>query len=251
MRYFLNLAYNGSTFHGWQRQPNARSVQEYLEEALSTLLRKSISITGAGRTDAGVHAKEMIAHFETELSQDLEDNLVHLLNRYLDHHIKIHHIRRVGDQAHARFDAIKRTYQYRISLNKDPFQQGLSYHFARELDVDLMQQGAQVLTQYSDFEAFSKTHTDVKTFLCSITEAYWETNAEGLIFTISANRFLRNMVRAIVGTLIELGSKKITVADLHQIIESKNRSKAGFSVPAHGLYLSRIIYPETIYLSHD
>ena len=248
MRYFLTLAYNGTPFHGWQRQPNAVSIQQTLEEALSTLLRQPLTILGAGRTDTGVHAKQMMAHFDAELTPDIEANLVHLLNRYLDDNICVYRLDRVQPNAHARFDATSRTYEYHLGTLSNPFKQNLQYIVHTPLDFDRMNAAAAILMNYTDFECFSKSNTDVKTFLCAITQAHWQRNDEEAIFTITANRFLRNMVRAIVGTLIEIGKHKIEVEEMHQIIKSKNRGEAGFSVPACGLYLTEIIYPSEIYL---
>ena len=248
MRYFLTLAYNGTSFHGWQRQPNATSVQQTLEEALTTLLRKPIAITGAGRTDTGVHAKEMMAHFEGDLSLEEEENLPYLLNRFLQEEIVIYRLDKVKADAHARFDATARTYEYHLGFQKNPFKQQLYYYFHQPVSLEKMSEAAQILLEYEDFEAFAKTHSDVRTFLCNVTRADWESTAEGAIFTITANRFLRNMVRAIVGTLLEIGTGKIEVADMHKIIQSKNRGEAGFSVPAAGLYLTEIQYPKSIYL---
>ncbi len=250
MRYFLTLSYNGTPFHGWQRQPNAVSVQQTLEEALSTLLREELSVVAAGRTDTGVHARTMVVHFEATLSEEKENNLVHLLNRYLDENIAIHKLARVQADAHARFDALSRTYEYHIVKGKNPFQQKLAYAYPHTLDVAYMNQGAAMLLSHEDFECFSKVHTDVKTFLCDVTSAVWEETADGYVFTISANRFLRNMVRAIVGTFLDLGRHKISLEELKTILESKNRSKAGFSVPACGLYLTEIDYPQNIYCSY-
>lgn len=246
MRYFITLSYNGTPFHGWQRQPNAVSVQETLEEALSTLLREDISIVAAGRTDTGVHAKKMIVHFDAQLTLEKEENLVHLLNRFLDENIAIHKLERVQPAAHARFDALSRTYEYHILKGKNPFKQDLAFACPHTLDVAEMNLGAAMLLSHEDFECFSKVHTDVKTFLCDVTFAQWEETAEGYVFTITANRFLRNMVRAIVGTLLDLGRHKISLQELKVILESKNRSKAGFSVPACGLYLTEIEYPKSI-----
>lgn len=247
MRYFLTLAYNGTSFHGWQRQPNARSVQQELEEALSTLLRESIKIVGAGRTDTGVHAKEMMAHFEANLSLETEENLPYLLNRFLKEDIVIYSLDKVKADAHARFDAIARTYEYHLGFQKNPFKQQLYYYFHQPVSLEKMNEAAKILLEYEDFEAFAKTHSDVKTFLCKVTKAYWESTADGALFTITSNRFLRNMVRAIVGTLLEVGTGKIPVAEMHKIIKSKNRGEAGFSVPASGLYLTEIKYPQNIY----
>ncbi len=248
MRYFLTLAYNGTPFHGWQRQPNASSVQQCLEEALSTLLRQPITIVGAGRTDTGVHAKQMMAHFDAKLTQDEAQNVVYLLNRYLGEAIVIFSMQKVISTAHARFDAIARTYEYHLGFQKNPFKQQLQYSFHQEVSLERMNAAAKLLVGYQDFEAFAKTHSDVKTFLCDITHAHWESTPDGAIFTITANRFLRNMVRAIVGTLLEVGTGKIEVEMLHEIIQSKNRGQAGYSVPAAGLYLTEINYPSNIFL---
>jgi tRNA pseudouridine38-40 synthase len=246
LRYFIHLTYNGTRFHGWQVQPNATSVQENLNKAFSVLLQSDINLTGAGRTDTGVHAREMYAHFDFEASFDIP-NLVHKLNSFLSKDIVIYDIIPVHDDAHSRFDATKRTYEYHIHQFKNPFLDELSWYFHQPLDIDLMNQASQLLFNYTDFECFSKVNTDVNTFDCTIFEAYWtrgEAKQENdhLVFTISANRFLRNMVRSIVGTLINVGLHKITLNDFTKIIESKSREKAGFSVPAHGLYLTKIEY---------
>jgi len=241
MRYFIQFAYNGTHYHGWQIQPNASSVQETLNKAFSVLLNETISIMGAGRTDSGVHASEMFGHFDTEKTLDVPV-LRHKLNSYLPKDIVIFDIILVHDEAHCRFDATKRTYEYHINTVKNPFLQELSWYVTQKVDVDLMNEAAQLLLKHTDFECFSKVHTDVNTFDCTIFEAFWKQEEGKLIFTISANRFLRNMVRAIVGTLINIGLKKITLTDFENIIASKNRENAGFSVPAHGLYLTKIEY---------
>lgn len=241
MRYFIKLAYNGTHYHGWQYQPNAASVQETMNKAFSVLLNTTINLMGAGRTDTGVHAKEMYAHFDFENQFDIP-SLVHKLNSYLPKDIVIYDIIPVHDDAHTRFDATKRTYEYHINTFKDVFSQEQSWYFHQKLDIDLMTEAAQILFNHTDFQCFSKVNTDVNTFDCTIFEAYWKQENGNLIFTISANRFLRNMVRAIVGTLVNIGLHKITLADFTAIIESKNRDKAGFSVPAHGLYLTKIEY---------
>nr|WP_294787533.1 tRNA pseudouridine(38-40) synthase TruA [uncultured Flavobacterium sp.] len=241
MRYFIQFAYNGTHYHGWQIQPNASSVQETLNKAFSVLLNEPISIMGAGRTDTGVHATEMFGHFDTEKTLDVP-LLMHKLNSFLPKDIAIFDIILVHDDAHCRFDASKRTYEYHINTVKNPFLQELSWYVNQKLDVDFMNEAAQILLKHTDFQCFSKVHTDVNTFDCTIFEASWKQEDGKLIFTIAANRFLRNMVRAIVGTLINIGLHKITLADLENIIASKNREKAGFSVPAHGLYLTKIDY---------
>jgi tRNA pseudouridine38-40 synthase len=222
-------------------QPEAISVQETLEKALSTILRKPISVFGAGRTDAGVHAKEMYAHFDFEDTFALE-KLVKKLNALLPKDIAIFDIRAVHADAHARFDATKRTYEYCINTQKNAFESHDSWYYWQPLNIDLMNKACEILFEYNDFECFSKTHTDVNTFYCKIYRAAWQQNEDQLQFTISANRFLRNMVRAIVGTMINIGLEKVSLDAFRDIIESKDRGKAGFSVPAHGLYLTKIEY---------
>ena len=241
MRYFIKLAYNGTNYHGWQVQPNASSVQETLNNALSVILNSDINCMGAGRTDTGVHAKEMFAHFDYTPTLEIESTL-HKLNSYLPKDIAIYDIIPVHEDAHARFDAKKRTYQYHISFVKDVFSQEECWYYHQNLEVELMNQAAKILLNHTDFQCFSKVNTDVNTFNCTIYEAYWKQENNQLIFTISADRFLRNMVRAIVGTLVNVGLHKITLADFNSIIENKNRSEAGFSVPAQGLFLTKIEY---------
>lgn len=246
MRYFIELSYNGNAYHGWQNQPNAISVQEVLEKALSRLLNTNINIVGAGRTDAGVHAAQMFAHFDAENS--LDDNLVYKLNSYLPNDIAIQDIFEVNKDAHARFNATSRTYNYKVSLSKNVFNYDFAYLHQLPLDVNAMNIACKILFEYKDFQCFSKSNTDVKTYNCIIKEAKWIKKDDELVFIISADRFLRNMVRAIVGTMINIGTGKIKAEDLHAIIASKDRSEAGFSVPAHGLYLTKVTYPETIKL---
>ncbi len=241
MRYLIELAYKGTHYHGWQFQPNATSVQETLDKAFSLLLKKEIAIVGAGRTDAGVHAKQMFAHFDYDEVIDVR-HLVHKLNSYLPKDISIYTIHLVHDDAHARFDAKKRTYEYHIHTQKNAFESDDSWYHPYHLNVEKMNEACQLLFNYTDFECFSKVHTDVNTFNCTIFEAYWQQNDDTLVFTISADRFLRNMVRAIVGTMISIGMEKITLNEFIHIIESKDRNKAGFSVPAHGLYLTKVEY---------
>lgn len=243
LRYFIEFAYNGTAYCGWQIQPNEVTVQQKLQDALSLLLRENIEVVGAGRTDAGVHAAQMYAHFDTQHQID-STALTHRLNSYLPKDIAVIGFHRVHAEAHARFDATSRTYHYLIHTAKSPFKEHLSWYHFHALDVEKMNQAAQILLQYTDFECFSKTHTDVRTFNCNITQAYWEKlDDNSLRFTITADRFLRNMVRAVVGTLLQVGLGKVAVEHLHQVIESKNRSQAGFSVPAHGLYLTHVNYP--------
>lgn len=243
MRYFIQFSYFGKPYHGWQKQPNAITVQQVLEKALSTLLRHPVETVGAGRTDTGVHAKQMFAHFETD---DIADraNLVYRLNALLPEAIAVRNIFEVSDDAHARFDAISRTYEYWIVQEKNPFYSDRAHCIKHHLDIERMNEGADVLINYKDFECFSKSNTDVKTYRCDITKAIWEKRDDGLIFTITADRFLRNMVRAIVGTLLEVGQGKSSVDDVKRIINSKDRSQAGPSVPAKGLYLTSVRYPD-------
>ena len=242
MRYFIEFSYHGKNYHGFQIQPNASSVQETLTKAMQLLVNKSIEIVGAGRTDSGVHAKQMFAHFDVA---DVIDTSYWIpkLNAYLPKDIVIYNIFEVSKEAHARFDAKSRTYEYYIHTFKDAFLEDTSWYYFQQLDVDQMNKACQILFEYIDFECFSKVHTDVHTFNCTITEANWKRVNNQLIFTVKADRFLRNMVRAIVGTMINVGNGKTTLEEFRAIIESKNRSKAGFSVPAHGLFLVAIEYP--------
>lgn len=216
-------------------------MQETLNKAVSVLLNSEITVMGAGRTDTGVHAKEMFAHFDFETPIDTP-SLVHKLNSYLPKDIAVYEIFPVQTDNHARFDAIKRTYEYHINSFKDVFLQDESWYFHQELDINLMNKAAELLFNYVDFQCFSKVNSDVNTFDCTIFEAHWSKEKDKLIFTISANRFLRNMVRAIVGTMVNIGLHKITLEDFEAIIKGKDREKAGFSVPAHGLYLTKIDY---------
>lgn len=246
MRYFIELSYFGKAYHGWQRQPNAISVQQKIEEALGTLLRNEVEILGAGRTDSGVHARQLFAHFDCEDSFDIDD-LKYRLNAFLPDDIGIEQIFQVQENAHARFDATARSYEYWVVQNKNPFYKD-SAHFLREpLNIDAMNQAALILKEYEDFECFSKSNTDVRTFLCRIDEAIWKVDGEKLVFHITADRFLRNMVRAVVGTLLEIGKGKRPISWIREVVESKARSKAGASVPAKGLYLTRVEYPKTIF----
>lgn len=248
MRYFIELSYNGKAYHGWQNQPNGISVQQVLEEALSKLLRTKISIMGAGRTDAGVHASQMFAHFDMDAEFDI-DIIIFKLNCFLPRDIAVHHIFRVKDKAHARFNALSRTYHYRIANKKNVFTNDFAYHVYFPMDIEKMNEACNILLQYNNFQCFSKSNTDVKTYHCDIKEAFWKLENDELTFVITADRFLRNMVRAIVGTMINIGLGKTTVEDLHNIIISQNRSEAGFSVPPNGLYLTKIVYPDTIKLN--
>lgn len=249
-RYFLQLSYNGASYHGWQIQPNASSVQETMDKALSTILGESVSVVGAGRTDTGVHARSFMLHFDSEKENLHNEHLVYRLNRFLPADIAIQEIFPVTPDAHARFSALSRTYKYFISTIKDPFATSTSYEFTLPLDVELMNVAAKILFDYKDFTSFSRLHTDVKTNNCKILEAEWVKNENQLIFTIKADRFLRNMVRAIVGTLMEVGKGKISLEEFREIIEIKDRGEAGTSVPAHGLFLVDIEYPKEIFLKN-
>ncbi|WBX98992.1 tRNA pseudouridine(38-40) synthase TruA [Chryseobacterium gambrini] len=241
MRYFIEFSYNGKNYFGYQIQPNAISVQEELEKALSTILREEIKTTGAGRTDTGVHAKKIFAHFDTE--KILDQELVRRLNSFLPADISIKRIFPVKEYFHARFDATYRTYEYYISLEKNPFTEESAWqHWRKPLDVEKMNEACKILFEYDDFTSFAKLHTDNKTNFCKMYKAEWEQNGSELKFTVSANRFLRNMVRAIVGTMVEVGSGKLQPEDVRKVIEDKHRNSAGTSAPAHGLYLVDVGY---------
>lgn len=249
-RYFLQLNYKGTNYHGWQVQPNAISVQEVMEKALSTLLREEISVVGAGRTDTGVHASFFVLHFDTENESFDNENLVYKLNRFLPPDIAVQKIWKVKSEAHARFDAVSRTYHYYISTEKDPFTIETSYQYSGFLDLDKMNDAARILFEFEDFTSFSRLHTDVKTNNCKIYKAEWKKEGTQLVFGIKADRFLRNMVRAIVGTLLEVGRGKLSVNDFRKIIEMKDRGEAGASAPAQGLFLTDIEYPGEISGQH-
>jgi len=243
MRYFIKLAYDGTGFHGWQIQKNAHSVQTEIEEKLTLMLGKKVEITGCGRTDTGVHASEFYAHFDIDKLPFKPDDFVYKLNRFLSPEIAVYKMFNVPDDFHARFSAVSRTYKYYINKIKNPFKVNYSYFLSVNIDVDAMNKAAAYLMEYKDFTSFSKLHTQTFTNNCKIYEAFWTVEENGdLIFTITADRFLRNMVRAIVGTLLEIGKGKLKPEDMKTIIEAKDRSKAGFSVPAHGLFLHKIKY---------
>lgn len=256
MRYFIRLAYNGAEFHGWQSQPNAISVQQTIEKALSTLLRQETLITGAGRTDTGVHARTMYAHFDTEKSIEDKNRFILSLNKLIGKNITVYDIVPVIENAHARFDAKKRTYKYFVSYNDNPFFKDFFWKSPSFLNIDYMNEAASLLLQTSDFTSFAKLHTDVRTNICKVSEAKWSPISgdsealaflgnlqDGFVFTISADRFLRNMVRAIVGTLVEVGRGKLSIEGFVDIINEKNRCKAGTSMPAEALFLWDIEYP--------
>lgn len=246
MRYFLEIAYNGANFHGWQVQHNAYTIQEELEKALKKLFNDSVELTASGRTDTGVHALQQFAHLDVDKEFTLE--LLHKLNCMVSREIAILNAFRVKDDAHARFDATSRTYEYRICPNKDPFLKGLTLHYPKTLNVDLMNEAAQVFYKHTDYQSFSKVHTSVDHFLCTITHAGWQRQGKLLVFTVEANRFLRGMVRAIVGTLLEVGKEKLSIAEFEQIILSKDRKAAGMAVSPEGLFLTKVTYPKEIFL---
>jgi tRNA pseudouridine38-40 synthase len=249
-RYFVTLSYDGTRYHGWQIQPNGVSVQEKLQEALSTLLRELVSVTGAGRTDAGVHARMMVAHFEMDdVRWQKEDgsfcdkDLVYKLNRLLPYDIAVSKVEPVSDEMHARFSARSRMYRYYIHTVKDPFQKSYSCEIHYPLDFGKMNEAATLLMTYEDFGAFCKSGADVKTTLCQVTKAEWvQTSPTSWYFEIRANRFLRNMVRAVVGTLIEVGRGRLSLDDFKKVIEGKQRSDAGESMPGNALFLEDIVY---------
>lgn len=246
-RYFLYFSYNGKAYHGWQVQPNGVSVQQKLEEALSIALQVKTAVTGAGRTDSGVHAKLMVAHFNSESDFVLHPGFLKKIDSILPHDIHVSAVREVKPDAHARFDAISRRYEYHIVERKDVFLRDLSVRMINPLDYEKMNLAAARLFDYIDFTSFSKLHTDNKTNDCTITKAEWTLRDDVWVFTIEANRFLRNMVRAVVGTLIEVGKGKMSLEEFCQVIEAKDRCKAGSSVPARGLYLVDVKYPEAIF----
>lgn len=246
MRWFLYLSYNGTAYHGWQVQPNGISVQEVLERSLAILLRRPVPVTGAGRTDSGVHARLMVVHFDTDCG--LHDDFLQRMNSLLPNDIAVHRVRQVLPDAHARFDASARYYEYHVHTGKDVFSEKRSVRLHREPDFGLMNQAATVLMEYRDFTSFSKLHTDVKTNNCKLIRAAWEPRSGGWVFVIGADRFLRNMVRSVVGTLLEVGYGRMSIDDLKGVVEARNRCKAGVSMPAHGLYLTDVQYPENIFL---
>ncbi|MFL2574215.1 MAG: tRNA pseudouridine(38-40) synthase TruA [Flavobacteriales bacterium] len=244
MRYFIDISYDGSNYHGWQIQPNADTVQHQINLAFSTILNEEINVLGAGRTDTGVHAKKMIAHFDTNQTIDFE-KFKYRINGFLKKDISLNDIYKVKEDAHARFSAISRTYEYRVSRTKNPFSVN-SYFLLRDLDFQSMKKACKFLHGSHDYTSFAKLHSENYTNNCEVYIANWKEDENLLIFTIKANRFLRNMVRAIVGTLIEIGEGKISFSDIETILMSKDRAKAGYSVPANGLSLIDIEYPKEI-----
>lgn len=248
-RYFIYISFKGTSYHGWQVQPKAVTIQKILDEAITVILGEKISTTGAGRTDAGVHAQVFCAHFDSQ-NPDLakRKNLIFRLNRFLPEDISVSEIKKVLPEANARFRAISRTYKYYISRVKDPFSVGSSWFIHGDLDVEAMNLASKILLNHSDFTSFSRLHSDNKTNLCKIYIAEWENCGNILVFTIRADRFLRNMVRAIVGTMIEAGRGRISPDDFESILVSRNRSSAGMSAPAAGLFLTSIEYPGEIFV---
>jgi tRNA pseudouridine38-40 synthase len=248
-RYFLELSYMGGNYCGWQIQPGLPSVQKTLEDALGKLFREKITLTGAGRTDTGVHAQHYTAHFDSRLNPTKMGklNLVYKLNRILPHDISIKSIRPVVLDAHARYSAISRTYKYYICRQKDPFWFKRAWLMERHLNIMAIKEVSKTLLNYNDFESFSKSNTQVNNYMCKISAADWLEEEHLLIFTITADRFLRNMVRAIVGTLIDVGLGKIDKDEFVRVIESRNRSKAGFSVPGYGLYFMGATYEDSLF----
>jgi tRNA pseudouridine38-40 synthase len=247
VRYFFEVAYKGSDFHGWQSQPGQQTVQGEIEKDMAKFLNNFEGITGSGRTDTGVHCRQQFFHANIPDSMPA-DKLFHKLNRMLPSTIAIRTIRRVRDDAHARFDAISRTYEYHITRSKDPFQAGCSFWYEKPLDINKMNQAANLMLKHENFEAFSRVRTDVNHFLCNITSAAWHDKDEVLIFTITSNRFLRGMVRAIVGTMLEVGQRRRTIEQFEETILSRDRKQAGPAASPEGLYLVNVAYPKEIFL---
>lgn len=245
-RFFFEISYNGTNYAGWQSQRNATGVQAIMENALTKLLRTETKIVGSGRTDTGVHCAQQFFHVDIEKSFD-KNELIHRLNSFLPRDVAISSIQPVKPDASARYSAVERTYEYHITLVKNPFLTGLALHYFKTLHVPTMNKAASLVLGEHDFECFSKVKTDVNHFLCSIKKAEWKQNGDKLVFTITANRFLRGMVRAIVGTLLDVGTGKITVSEFQKIIKSKDRQKAGANVEPHGLYLVWVKYPKSIF----
>jgi tRNA pseudouridine38-40 synthase len=247
-RYFIKFAFDGTRYHGWQIQSNSLTVQQVMNDDLSLLTGEDINVSGCGRTDTGVHAREFYAHFDSEISNLDEPAFAFKMNSKLPRDIAVDFIRKVQPEAHARFSAVSRTYEYHINRQKDPFNENLSHYLYGELNLELMQKASDLLLVTDDFTSFSKVDTDVKTNICDVRYAIWEKVSGKLVFTITADRFLRNMVRAVVGTLIEIGFGKLTIEEFKSIIDARDRSAAGTSAPAKGLFLTKVEYPEEIYL---
>lgn len=249
MRYFIEIAYKGTNYHGWQFQPNAVTVQELINKACSLIFKEAINVVGAGRTDAGVHSEQLYAHLDLDKDFNIEE-VKYKLNSLLPKDIVILNILKVTDEAHARFNAESRSYQYRIYFGKNPFLTDTTWQITnKKLNVDLMNEAAKILLTYTNFKCFSRSNTDVRTYNCKVTEAVWVQDNNSLIFYITADRFLRNMVRAVVGTLIEVGTGKTTLEEFKKVIESKDRKNAGPSAPAQGLFLTEVNYPKKIFIN--
>jgi tRNA pseudouridine38-40 synthase len=247
MRFFFEIAYNGKNYAGWQSQLNAIGVQTIIEETFSKMFREQLKIQGSGRTDSGVHCESQFFHVDIEKEFD-EENVIPKLNSFLPKDISILSIRKVKAEANARHSAIERTYQYRITTKKNPFLDGLAWHFFKSVDVAVMNKAAALLLGEHDFECFSKVKTDVNHFLCDIKKAEWKKDDDLMVFTITANRFLRGMVRAVVGTLLDVGTGKTSIREFQTIIHSKDRKRAGPNVPAYGLYLVKVKYPPHVFI---
>lgn len=246
-RYFFEIAYHGGRYHGWQSQQNAIGVQAIVEDVMTKMFRTEVQVTGSGRTDTGVHCEQQFFHVDLEKAFDSE-LLIQRMNAFLPGDIAIKSIRKVRPDASARYDAIERRYRYQITRAKDPFSEGLSWHFFKEVNVDKMNRAAALMVGEQDFECFSKVKTDVNHFICDVRAARWTDHGEQLVFSIAANRFLRDMVRAVVGTLLDVGTGKITHSDFASILRSKDRKRAGANVPPHGLYLEKVKYRPGIFI---
>lgn len=246
MRYFIDITYDGTAYHGWQIQKNALSVQQIVNESLTLILEEKINTIGSGRTDTQVHAFQQIAHFDTQKPVKTE-RLKDKLNSYLPKDIAVNHIRKVNSDVHARYDASLRCYEYMIIQKKDPFYVKRAYYYRRILNLDKMNSAAELLKTSNDFQSFSRVKTEVNHFKCKVKEAHWTKINELVIFSICADRFLRGMVRALVGTMLDIGTDKITISDFEKILKYRDRKKAGRAVPAYGLYLKSVTYPDHIY----
>jgi len=250
MKFFFEIAYHGKNYAGWQNQANAIGIQSVIENALSQIYRTEIKIIGSGRTDTGVHCEQQF--FQCELEKTIDyDTLIQRLNSFLPKDIVVKAIRRVKPDANARFDALERTYQYRITRKKNPFLEGLAWHFFKPVDVQTMNKASALLLGEHDFECFSKVNTDVNHFLCNIKKAEWKEEGQMLEFTITANRFLRGMVRSIVGTLLDVGTGKTSMKEFQSILQSRDRKRAGANVPPQGLYLTKVKYPSRIFVKES
>ncbi|GAB4333874.1 MAG: tRNA pseudouridine(38-40) synthase TruA [Flammeovirgaceae bacterium] len=248
MKYFLEIAYHGANYHGWQLQPNAISVQAIVDDCLSKLLGHDITTLASGRTDTGVHCEQQFVQFDTPQTIE-KQHFLHRINSFLPDDILIKNIRQVREDANARFDALSRKYRYQITLTKSPFMRDTFLRLYKTPDINLLNKASEILIGKRDYEAFSKVGTDVKTHVCEIKEAYWEQKDSMLFFHIKADRFLRGMVRIITGTLLEIAYKKMTIQEMIQLIENKDRSRAKFQVPPYGLFLVEVIYPDNIWLN--